>query len=203
MYYKTNLYQMTTLLKTQTSALILHEIDADICQLIETCVRTIDIELDVNPEIIVYGKACHQHRSVGFYSDTSRGYNYSTSITPSKSMHPCLRELLEYINTKFNYSYNGILINKYTDGLDYIGKHSDDERGLDTNVGVISISYGALRKFRIRNKRTGKIEIDVPTDPTKMIQMVGNFQKEFTHEIPIEKKVKDIRYSLTFRKHYI
>ena len=118
---------MTTLLKTQTSALILHEIDADICQLIETCVRTIDIELDVNPEIIVYGKACHQHRSVGFYSDTSRGYNYSTSITPSKSMHPCLRELLEYINTKFNYSYNGILINKYTDGLDYIGKHSDDE----------------------------------------------------------------------------
>ena len=81
---------MTTLLKTQTSALILHEIDADICQLIETCVRTIDAELDV------YGKTCHQHRSVGFYSDTSRGYNYSTSITPSKSIHPCLRELLEY-----------------------------------------------------------------------------------------------------------
>ena len=31
--------------------------------------------------------------------------------------------------------------------------------------------------------------------------MGGNFQKEFTHEIPIEKKVLDTRYSLTFRRH--
>lgn len=193
---------MTTILQTSTSALILHELDKNIIDLIELSIRAVDTELDVNPTIIVYGKMCHQHRSVGFYSDTSRGYNYSTSMTPSKQMHPCLRELLEYINTKFNYSYNGILINKYADGQDYIGKHSDDERGLDGKVGVISISYGAVRKFRIRNKITGKIEIDVPTDPTKIIQMAGNFQKEFTHEIPIEKKIKDVRYSLTFRKHY-
>jgi alkylated DNA repair dioxygenase AlkB len=118
----------------------------------------------------------------------------------NKCTHVC--ENYSNINTKFNYSYNGILINKYTDGQDYIGKHTDDERGLDGKVGVISISYGAVRKFRICNKITGKIEIDVPTDPTKIIQMVGNFQKEFTHEIPIEKKIKDTRYSLTFRKHY-
>jgi len=32
--------------------------------------------------------------------------------------------------------------------------------------------------------------------------MGGNFQKEFTHEIPVEKKIKEVRYSLTFRKHY-
>jgi len=31
--------------------------------------------------------------------------------------------------------------------------------------------------------------------------MVGNFQKEFTHEIPIEKKVKGTRFSFTFRRH--
>lgn len=33
--------------------------------------------------------------------------------------------------------------------------------------------------------------------------MGGNFQKEFTHEIPIEKKITDTRYSLTFRKHLV
>ena len=108
---------------------------------------------------------------------------------------------MSYINTKFNYDYNGILINKYLDGNDCIGKHSDDERGLDAKIGVIAISYGAVRKFRIRNKITGKIEIDVPTGASKIIQMAGNFQKEFTHEIPIEKKVKEVRYSFTFRKH--
>ena len=31
--------------------------------------------------------------------------------------------------------------------------------------------------------------------------MVGDFQKEFTHEIPVEKKVTMERYSFTFRKH--
>lgn len=193
----------TTLLSTENSALIVYDLEEDIFNLIEECLVTIDNELDVNPEIIVYGKICHQHRSVGFYSDVSKGYNYSTSNTPTKKMHPCLTQLLNYINNKFNYDYNGILINKYANGEDYIGKHSDDERGLDDKVGVVVLSYGAVRKFRIRNKQTGAIEIDIPTDPRKIIQMAGKFQKEFTHEIPVEKKIKGVRYSLTFRKHLV
>ena len=34
-----------------------------------------------------------------------------------------------------------------------------------------------------------------------MVQMSGNFQKEFTHEIPVEKKIKEERISFTFRRH--
>jgi hypothetical protein len=33
--------------------------------------------------------------------------------------------------------------------------------------------------------------------------MGGDFQKEFTHEVPIEKKVREGRYSLTFRQHLL
>ena len=43
--------------------------------------------------------------------------------------------------------------------------------------------------------------VDIPTESYDMIQMSGNFQKEFLHEIPIEKKVKEGRYSFTFRRH--
>ena len=50
------------------------------------------------------------------------------------------------------------------------------------------MSFGAVRKFRIRDKNTDKIVLDVPTEPNKIIQMACNFQKEFTHEIPVEKK---------------
>jgi alkylated DNA repair dioxygenase AlkB len=192
---------MTEVLRTNRSALILHDIDAEICDLIKTCIEHVDPELDLNPEIIMFGRVCHQHRSVGFYSDKSKGYNYSSSNTPAKKMHPCLRELLIYINDKFDYNYNGVLINKYSSGKDNIGKHSDDQHGLDTRVGVIALSYGAVRKFRIRNKLTSKIEIDVPTNPNIIIQMAGDFQKEFTHEIPIEKNVEGVRYSFTFRRH--
>lgn len=31
--------------------------------------------------------------------------------------------------------------------------------------------------------------------------MAGDFQKEFTHEIPMEKKKKNPRISFTFRRH--
>lgn len=192
---------MTTVLGTRNSSLVVHVMDETAIELAKTCVETVDAELDVKPEIQVFGKACHQQRNVGYYSDVSMHYNYSTTKTPAKKMHPCLIELLEYINARFGGEYNGILINKYSGGEEYIGKHSDDERGLDPAIGVIAISVGAIRKFRVRSKATGKVEVDVPTDPAHIIQMAGDFQKEFTHEIPVEKKVKGVRYSLTFRKH--
>lgn len=192
---------MTTILHSENSALILYDLDENMMEIVKQCVETVDSELDVRPPVIVFGKVCCQNRSVGFYSDTSKGYNYSNKLMASKKMHPCLRELLIYINDKFDYDYNGILINKYSGGEDYIGKHSDDEKGLDSKVGVVALSYGAVRNFRIRWKDTGSIVKDVPTEPNKIIQMAGDFQKEFTHEIPIQKKVNGTRYSFTFRKH--
>jgi len=191
---------MTTLLQTPKSALVVYDLDNDIMELIKECTIIVDPELLVNPPIMLYGKKCYQHRSIMFYSDTSIGYYYSGKLMASKKLHKSLQELLSYINNKFNSSYNGILINKYCDGSDYIGKHSDDEKSLDES-GVVAISYGAVRKFRIRNKETNKIELDVPTEPNKIIQMKGDFQKEFTHEIPPDKNVDGIRYSFTFRKH--
>ena len=97
-------------------------------------------------------------------------------------------------------SYNGILVNRYNDGNNYISDHSDNENTV-YDIGVIAISYGAVRKFRIRNKITKNKIIDIPTTSYSLIQMRGDFQIEFTHGIPIEKKIKDVRYSLTFRKH--
>lgn len=189
------------LIQTPTSALVTYELEPEIATLLQQCIQEADPELDHHPEIQIFGKTCHQQRSIGFFSDTSVGYNYSTTITRSKQMKPCLSELLAYVNHKFDASFNGILINKYENGEEYIGKHSDDERGLQPTCGVIAMSFGAVRKFRIRDKVTGKIVLDVPTEANKIIQMAGNFQREFTHEIPVEKKVKQPRYSLTFRRH--
>lgn len=151
--------------------------------------------------IKIFDKICHQKRSIGFYSNISKGYSYSNTIRPSKMMKEHLTELLNLINKKFNSIFNGILINRYDNGKDYIGKHSDDKKGLEKDGGVIIISYGAIRKFRIRNKQTCKIILDLPTEPNKIIQMYVDFQKEFTHEIPIKKRITKSKYYFTFRKH--
>ena len=169
-------------------------------ELIKNCIEEIKDKLLENPQIEIYGKTATQHRSIGFFSDTSIGYYYSGQLAKSQKLTPNLKILLEKINKKFNTEFNGILINKYKDGIDYIGPHSDDEAFLDKG-GVIALSHGASRTFRIRNKITKKIIEDIPTESNHIIHMGGNFQKEFTHEIPIEKKVLDTRYSLTFRRH--
>ena len=200
---------METLIKTAKSSLNVYDIDTIFeninetevdKNIIEKCVEEIKDKLLKNPEVIVYGKRGIQHREIGFFSDESIGYHYSNNLARSQPLTPFLKKLLELVNKKFKTRFNGILVNKYANGLDNIGEHSDDESQLD-NAGVVAISYGAIRKFRIRDKKTKKIVMDIPTLPNQIIQMAGDFQKEFKHGIPVEKKVKEPRISFTFRKH--
>ena len=79
------------------------------------------------------------------------------------------------------------MVNEYVDGNHCIGAHSDDESGLD-NSGVVAISYGAERIFRIRDKADKKMVCDTKTTHCGIIQMGGDFQKLYTHEIPVQKK---------------
>lgn len=193
---------MKTLIKTEKSFLNQYDLPEHFNKIIKNITEEINDKLLVNPPIIVYGRKCHQHRGIAFFSNKSIGYKYSGQMAKSQKLTDDLKVLLDYINKKFNSDFNGILVNKYLKGTDYIGRHSDDESCL-TNVGVLAISFGEVRKFRIRDKETKKIVKDIPTLSNKIIHMGGEFQKEFTHEIPIERKVKNVRWSFTFRKHLI
>ena len=169
-------------------------------ELIDLCCKDVKDRLVHRPEIKVFGKICHQPRNVGFFSDDSVGYRYSRQIMRSQSLTPSLSSLLEIINREFNANFNGILVNLYVDGNDSIGDHSDDEASLGKE-GVIAISTGAVRKFRIRDKSSRKIVKDIEMEHGMILQMCGDFQKEFTHGIPVEKRIKDSRISFTFRHH--
>lgn len=193
--------EYTSPISEQNSSLRLYNLDPIWAQKIADCAAEIDNTLIHRPQIMVYGKICHQNRSIGFYSNSSIGYRYSGQIASSQPLTPLLQELLNFVNASFSANFNGILINKYEGGNDYIGAHSDDENGLDPNVGVVCLSYGTVRKFRIRRKSNKEIVCDVPTDPMQIIHMQGDFQKHFTHEIPIERRVRGTRYSFTFRHH--
>jgi len=169
-------------------------------ELLKKCVIDVTNLLDEYPAIKIFGKSCHQRRCVGFFSNESKGYQYSNQLSLSKPMSTFMLLLLIQINNIFGTNYNGILVNKYKTGDDYISAHSDNEKNLD-DTGVVAISYGATRKFRIRDKKTKKIVKDLEIASYSMIQMGGKFQQEFTHEIPSQKKIKDERISFTFRKH--
>lgn len=190
-----------TLISTEKSFLSKRIVDEpEIIKVISDCVAEIKDQLEIKPPIIVFNRECRQARDVGFFSDESEGYHYSRQLMFSKPLTNNMKKLIEYVNNTYKSDFNGILVNRYNHGLQYIGAHSDDERTLDKN-GVIALSWGATRKFRIRDKSTKKIHSDVPLSHLSIVHMGGEFQKEFTHEIPIEKKVKEPRISFTFRKH--
>jgi alkylated DNA repair dioxygenase AlkB len=189
----------TTLIQTPRS--FLNTTIFDESELIQKCIEEVDHLLLVKPPLgEIYGRMCFQQRTIGFFSDTSFGYRYSNQIMHAKPLTDGCALLLQKINDKFGADFNGILVNKYEGGENYISRHSDNEMNLG-NIGVLAISFGAIRTFRIRDKTHKNVVLDLPTNSCEVIHMGGDFQKEFTHEIPIEKKVKGIRYSFTFRKH--
>ena len=171
--------------------------------LLDRCVVEIRPFLVRHPEILVYGKMCQPKRNTCFFSDESSGYKYSGNKVGSAPLTNSLRKLIFEVNQLVGSSFNGILVNEYLDGSDYIGAHSDDETGLDP-VGVVSVSYGAERNFRIRNRtgeNSGKVAFEIPTAHGAVLHMGGEFQKLYTHEIPVQKKISGTRISFTFRRH--
>lgn len=91
------------------------------------------LDLNFEPEIFVHGRTFNQKRNVGFYSDESEGYKYSGQISKSKRLfeRPWIWMLMDSINKDLGTNFNGVLINEYVSGNNYISPHSDDERSLD------------------------------------------------------------------------
>tara|TARA_B110000483_G_scaffold3711_1_gene4371 strand:+ start:2121 stop:2681 length:561 start_codon:yes stop_codon:yes gene_type:complete len=168
--------------------------------LLERCGHEIKDLVNEYPEIIISGTAYQQSSCVCFFSNESESYYYYNKQSPSKPMTRTLSELLIIVNKIYDSHFNGILINKYKNGNDYICANSYNDKNCDLS-NVVTISYGATRKFRIRKKDDKKFKTDFKLITNSMLQMGGNFQQEFTHEIPIEKRVKTERISFTFRKH--
>ncbi len=139
----------------------------------------------------------------------SYGSDYTFSGTVSKG-HPLPPELLalkEYVDKKYGSPEQGfdeILVNWYENGHHYIGFHSDSEIQLVPNSPIVSVSFGAERKFRIREKHTKRIVLDLPLTDRSVVVMGGTMQKEFTHEVPkiAGKKGEDVgpRVNVTFRQ---
>ena len=98
--------------------------------------------------------------------------------------------------------FDTCLLNYYRDGSAAIGHHSDGESDLLPNAPIASVSFGAVRHFDIWPKLTAprihnRYRIDLGHG--SLMIMGKNSQREYTHSLPVQKKVKEPRINLTFR----
>jgi len=164
------------------------------------------LPLEDRPPITVFGKKTRMPRNCGNFGPE---YSFSGSNLTTQSVTPELQALMDAINKATGGNFDQCLVNQYHDGRHYIGKHSDDEKEIDADLGVVSIAFGQPRIFRTRRKGQKGFSDWQPEDrKPHLIWMWGTFNDTHTHEIPKQLRLKArgpddtrfVRTSLTFRK---
>ena len=152
--------------------------------------------------IYLYGKNVPIPR---FQQAYGKGYKYSGAESKAIPMTPLIFDIRKEVNKLYpNIDFNNCLVNWYLTGDNYICFHSDDEHGFVKDTPVVGVTFceGLPRKLRIKDKISKKTLKDILTYHNSCYVMEGNFQKEFMHGIPKQKK-SGKRISLTFRSFKI
>lgn len=171
-------------------------------KLFEKCKK---LDLIIEPQM----KMGTAHRCMNFYSNESEGYEFSNQIMVACPVPDFLLEFINIVNKSLNTGFNGLLINYYRDGSDNLGSHADKKKELYNGMvaGYTMMNTGGTRIFRIRDFHGKKIfnnELykDIITRNNQLLIMGGDFQEEFKHEVPAEKRnLNAERISITLRSH--
>ncbi len=150
-------------------------------------------------KIKIFGKEISQPRLVSYYGD--KNYTYSKTTLQATARNPNIDNIKNEINQKFWLSVNSVLCNLYRDGNDSMWRHADDELELGIDPSIVSVSFGATRIFKLKNKLTNKI-YDIPLWSGDLLIMTSTSQTDRLHSIPKTKKQIWPRINLTFRKIY-
>jgi alkylated DNA repair dioxygenase AlkB len=135
-------------------------------------------------------------------------YPYSKGvILKAAPMPDYLQAAIDKIAAAGFGTHNGVLINRYRDGSDYISPHSDDDYG-DPAPTIPSLTLGVARPFHLAKmviNEDGKVKLDRTTtvkflpDHGDLLVMKGLTNAEWKHWIPKTKKKTGERINLTFR----
>lgn len=146
--------------------------------------------------VVVYGKRHLQPRLTAWYGDAS--YTYSGLRLEPLPWTALLLELRAAVEAACGQRFNSVLLNRYRNGRDSMGMHSDDEPELGPEPAIASLSYGATRNFILRHKHS-KTTLRLPLGDGSLLLMSGSLQRNWLHGINKSTLSLGERINLTFR----
>jgi alkylated DNA repair dioxygenase AlkB len=164
--------------------------------------------------IHLFGREVMQPRLICWQSDAEVRYSYSGLRLDPAPWHPELQQLRNRLSEDFGLEFNSVLANAYRDGQDSMGWHSDDEPELGPEPIIASVSLGAARAFRWREKSTGKSvgqsagraaeraagrSAGMELQSGSLLLFGGEFQQHFQHSLPKTARPTGLRINLTYR----
>ena len=148
----------------------------------------------------LFGREIEAPRLSCWIGDANAVYTYSGTRFAPRAWTPGLSELREYLFAHCRERYNSVLCNLYRDGRDSMGWHSDNEPELGAEPVIASLSFGGVRRFRLRHRHEPdkRLELDLPSG--SLLRMAGTTQRHFRHDLPKTARQVDARINLTFRR---
>ncbi len=137
-------------------------------------------------------------RLTALYGDEGLTYKYSGVTYHHIPWTDTFAALRRRIEDAAGAPMNSVLLNRYRDGHDSMGYHSDDEPELGRNPVVPSVSLGAERRFVLRHKKT-KERIEYRLQHGSLLVMGGTLQHFWEHALPKSREAVGQRINLTFR----
>lgn len=151
-----------------------------------------------NDEAMIYGNHFITPRKVAWYADKNYSYTYSGTTKQALLWIPELLQLKKIAEEITDSSYNSCLLNLYHNGDEGMAWHSDDEKSLNRESSIASLTFGAERKFSFKHKRT-KESTSMILEHGSLLVMKDETQINWMHRLPPTTKVKRPRINLTFR----
>jgi alkylated DNA repair dioxygenase AlkB len=147
----------------------------------------------------LFGRDVDAPRLSCWIGDADAVYAYSGTRFAPHAWTPACIELRERVGALCGENYNSVLCNLYRDGTDSMGWHSDDERELGPAPCIASLSFGAVRRFRLRHRRDPMLRLELDLMPGSLLRMAGATQRHYRHDLPKTKSPIGPRINLTFR----
>jgi len=145
----------------------------------------------------MYGKDVPQPRLVAWYGPCA--YTYSRLTLPAQNLPERLQRLMAVASDLAGERFNSVMCNLYRDGSDSVAWHADDEPEFGGDPVIASMSFGATRRFVVRdNAQKTRTTWDLADG--SVLVMGRGVQPNYQHSITKTKKPVGPRANLTFRR---
>jgi len=153
-----------------------------------------------NHRIRLFGREVDSPRSSSWIGDAGTTYTYSGTRFHPHPWPAALDEIRQRLARELDVPFNSVLANRYRDGRDCMGWHSDNEAALGAQPVIASLSLGAARRFVLkhRQEKDRKLALELPHG--SLLVMAGDTQANYRHALPRTARPVGERINLTFRR---
>ena len=150
--------------------------------------------------IRLFGREVDSPRLSCWIGDEGAAYTYSGARFQPHPWPAALLTVRQRLTDELGCVFNSVLANRYRDGRDCMGWHSDNESELGPQPLIASLSLGATRRFVLKHRHDSSRKLELEMPHGSLLVMGGDTQRNYKHALPRTARPLGERINLTFRR---